>query len=247
MIEISHNPVFELCNMTCEKEITCPFIFAKKARKHLTRYLENCKIRDLCDYVFPDKFYISDIADYMSSFLTTAEKYKITICNNEYNTDKINKKIVILPYFKKNNDKEYKVFAMEYTEKPAIIIKYEETYISMIEERCLYLSHILKHKEREFGVLSMSNLFSIENVQRSYNVARKYMELCNSLSSRENRMICKDWLYQEVSTYMFQIQLLSAESIFAHLNKYKVEEEVFYACKEKEFQKVVKSFFVEIK
>ena len=60
-------------------------------------------------------------------------------------------------------------------------------------------------------------------------------------------MICKDWLYQEVSTYMFQIQLLSAESIFAHLNKYKVEEEVFYACKEKEFQKVVKSFFVEIK
>lgn len=243
MIEISHNPVFELCYMTCEKEITCPFKFAKKAKKNLTQYLENCKVRDLCHYTFPEKFYIDDVADYLSSFLKTREKYKITI-HDKLNIT--NKKIVILPYFEQNNC-EYKVFAMEYTDKPSIIIKYKETYISMIEERCLYLSHILKYKDKEFGVLSMSNLFTIENVQRSYNIVRKYMELCNSLSSRENRMICKDWLYQEVSTYMFQIQLLSAESIFAHLNKYKVEEEVFYACKEKEFQKVVKSFFVEIK
>jgi len=243
MIEISHNPVFELCHITCEKDITCPFKFAKKAKKYFTQYLENCKIRDLCDYVFSEKYYISDIANYMSDFLITREKYNITIHDKR---NIINKKVIILPYFEKDKG-DYKVFAIDYTVKPAIIIKYKETYISMIEERCLYLSHILKYKDKEFGVLSMSNLFCIENVQKSYNIVRKYMELCNSLSSRENRMICKDWLYQEVSTYMFQIQLLSAESVFAHLNKYKVEEEVFYACKEKEFQKVVKSFFVEIK
>jgi hypothetical protein len=242
MIEISNNSVFELCQLTIKKDISCSFKFAKKARKYFTQYLENCKIQELCDVAIPEKFYISDISSYLSSFLISDEKYKIT--DVKY---KENKKIIILPYFERISENVYSVFAMDYTEKPSLIIKYKETYINLIEERCLYLSHVLKYKGKEYGVLSMSNLFTIENVQRSYNLVRKYMEMCNTLSSRENRMICKDWLYQEISTYIFQIQLLSAESIFAHLNKYKVEEEVFNTCKEKEFKKVVKSFFVEIK
>lgn len=248
MIEVSNLPIYDLFQVYIEKEITCPFKFAKKMRKYFEIHLQNTIIKDTCHSIFPNEYYTYDISDYLSVFLTRNEKYKIININDiDFNLKDKTQKLFILPYYEKKSPNIYQIFGMYYNEKPSLIIKYKERYISLIEERCLYLSHVLKYNGKEYGVLSMSNLFTVENVQRSYNLVRKYMEMCNTLSSRENRMICKDWVYQEISTYMFQVQLLSAESVFAHLNKYKVEEEVFYVCKEKEFLKVAKSFFVEIK
>lgn len=247
MIQVSEPLVFQLFEVESstflQEPITCPFKFAKKMKKQYEIYSSNKKILETCHSIFPEDNHVQDISDYLSTFLTTGQKYTIK------NVQKTNEqdKLMILPYYEMTKQGCYAVFATCNPSECSLIIKYRGKFISFIKDRCLYFSHVIKYNNMEFGVLSMSNLFDMQNVQHAYNLVRKYMEICNNLSTRENRMICKDWLYQEISTYIFKIHLLSAESVFASLNKYKVEEEVFYTCKTKEFEKVAKSFFVEIK
>jgi hypothetical protein len=247
MIQVSEPLVFQIYEVESstflQKPFSCPFKFAKKMKHQYEIYRSNKKIVETCHSIFPENYYVPDISDYLSTFLTTEQKY--TIKNVQDKDD--HEKIIILPYYEMTEKGGYAVFATCNTSGCSLVIKYRDKFISLVKDRCLYLSHVIRYNNTEFGVLSMSNLFDIQNVQHAYNLVRKYMEICNNLSTKENRKICKDWLYQEISTYIFKIQLLSAESVFASLNKYKVEEEVFYTCKTKEFEKVAKSFFVEIK
>ena len=250
MIQVSEPRVFQLFEVESQtflqEPFSCPFKFAKKMKKQYEIYTSNKKIVETCHSIFAEDNHVQDISDYLSTFLTTEQKYSIKNVQNTDEHDKLDK-LMILPHYEMTKKGGYAVFATCNPSECSLIIKYKGKFISLIKDRCLYFSHVIKYNNMEFGVLSMSNLFDIQNVQHAYNLVRKYMEICNNLSTRENRNICKDWLYQEISTYIFKIQLLSAESVFASLNKYKVEEEVFYTCKTKEFEKVAKSFFVEIK
>lgn len=230
--------------------IHCPFLFAKKVVKAIDKHLYDKVYIDMSHSIFPKNKYVSDISDYVYSFLHNPHNNLqiIEISDIDYIR---NNKIHFLPYYKCVSENTYNIYGVieqEYNKISSCIIKFEDTYIPLLRERCLYLSHIIKRNNKEFGCLSMCNLFTVENVQGVYRIVRKYMEICNSdFSSSENDYICSDWLQQEITTYLFKIHLLTAETVFAHLDDKKVEKEVGCVNKEKEIQKLRKSFLIEIK
>jgi hypothetical protein len=230
--------------------IHCPFQFAKKVKKVMDKYFSNQVYKDFAHSIFPEDKYIRDISDYVYSFLHNPCN-TLQILEIRYTDQSRKNKFYFLPYYKRISENIYNIYGIneqEYNKISSCIIKFEDTYISLIRERCLYLSHIIKKNGREFGCLSMCNLFTVESVQSTFCIVRKYMEICNSdFSNSENDEICSDWLQQEITTYIFKIHLLTAETVFAHIDNKKVEKEVGCINKEKEFQKLRKSFLIEIK